>query len=287
MHLRFLVDESGAVTSVDTLEAFPQGVFEKSAIQAVKRWQYQPGDKKHLVRVKLDYTLDDGYINAVQLTKLIEQENLWQYAVAGVPNYQQVLGTLLSLAAHYSEHYFVEDKAVKVTAELPDLAVFASQKTPKIEIEQFSGWATVTLDEQGVITKVSKRHLYPDSPDIDLIGMQASKKGTAGEYYITRLSDKLSGKINVRHVAKVAATLTPHFWWEMAARNGDQRAQQIMAANDSRWERYLLSKQDPVVMAWAGSRMILEGDRQQGMNLLEQAIALNYPQAREMKKQLM
>ena len=60
-----------------------------------------------------------------------------------------------------------------------------------------------------------------------------------------------------------------------------------MAANDSRWERYLLSKKDPVVMAWTGSRMILEGNRKQGMALLEQAIALNYPQAREMKKQLM
>lgn len=287
VNLRFLVDESGAVTSIDTLDAFPQGVFESSAIQAVKRWQYQPSDKKHLVRVKLDYTLDNKHIDAVQLTNLIKKEKLWQYAIAGVPNYQEILGSLLGLASSYSQHYFVEDETAQITTELPDLSVFASKNTPKVKIEEFSGWATITLNEQGVVTEVSERHLYPDSSDINLIGLQVSKKGTAGEYRITRASDKLSANIDVKHVTKVAATLTPHFWWESAARNGDQRAQQIMAANDSRWERYLLAKQDPVVMAWVGSRMILEGDRQQGMDLLEQAIALNYPQAREMKKQLM
>ncbi|WP_019677196.1 energy transducer TonB [Arsukibacterium perlucidum] len=286
VNVRFLVDESGSVTSIDTLDAFPQGVFEKSAIRAIKRWKYQPSDKKHLVRVKLDFTLD-GYVDAIQLTKLIEKEKLWQYAVAGVPNYQEALGTLLELAASYSQHYFVEDKTAKVTAELPDLSVFASKKTPGIEIEQFSGWATIKLNEQGIITGVSSHKLYPDSQNIDLVGLQVSKEGAAGEYRITRLSDKLSANINVEHVIKVASSLTPYFWWELAARNGDQRAQQIMAANDSRWERYLLSKNDPVVLAWTGSRMILEGNRKQGMALLEQAIALNYPQAREMKKQLM
>ncbi|SNY59749.1 TonB family C-terminal domain-containing protein [Arsukibacterium tuosuense] len=287
VNLRFLVDESGSVTSVDTLDAFPQGVFEKSAINAVKRWKYQPGDKKHLVRVKLDYTLGDGYIDAPQLTKLIKKENLWHYAVAGVPNYQEVLGTLLSLASSYSQHYFVEDETAKVSAELPDLSFFASKKTPNVKIEQFSGWATITLNERGIITEVSNRHFYPDSQNIDLLGLQVSKGGSAGEYRINRLSDKLSADINVRHVIKVVPSLTPYFWWELAARNGDQRAQQIMAANDPRWERYLLSKKDPVVMAWAGSRMILEGDRQQGMDLLEHAIALRYPQAKELKKQLM
>lgn len=286
VNLRFLVDESGSVTSVDTLDAFPQGVFEKSAIQAVKRWKYQPGDKKQLVRVKLDYTLD-GYVDVVQLTNLIEKEKLWQYAIAGVPNYQEALGTLLHLASSYSQNYYREDDTLELTANLPDLSVLTNKKVPRVKIEQFSGWATIILNEQGVITDVSRRRLYQDSADIDLIGLQVSDEGTAGEYYITRLSDKLSANIDVKQVIKVASSLTSHFWWEQAARNGDKRAQQIMAANDTRWERYLLSKKDPVVMAWAGSRMILEGDRQQGMDLLEHAVALNYPQAKELKKQFM
>lgn len=286
VNLRFLVDESGAVTSVDTLDAFPQGVFEKSAIRAVKRWQYQPGDKKHLVRVKLDYTLD-GYVDAVQLTKLIEKEKLWQYAVAGAPTYQEALGTLLELASSYSQHYFVDDKTAKLTADLPDFAVFSSKKIPKVNIEQFSGWASITLNEQGVITNVSQRHLYADSVDMDLVGLQVSKQSIAGEYRISRLSDKLSVNIEVKHLIRVASTLTPNFWWELAARNGDKRAQHIMAANDSSWERYLLSKNDPVVMAWSGSKLILDGYRKEGLALLDQAIALHYPQAKELKKQFM
>jgi hypothetical protein len=40
-------------------------------------------------------------------------------------------------------------------------------------------------------------------------------------------------------------------------------------------------------MAWAGTRLILEGQREQGLQLLEQAIAKNYEPASEMKKQFM
>jgi hypothetical protein len=60
-----------------------------------------------------------------------------------------------------------------------------------------------------------------------------------------------------------------------------------MAAYDTRWEQYLLEQQDAEVMAWAGSRLILEGQRQQGLALLDAAIAKSYPLAEELKKQLM
>ena len=62
------------------------------------------------------------------------------------------------------------------------------------------------------------------------------------------------------------------FWWEQAAKNGNLEAQRVMAAHNTQWENYLLSQQDGEVMAWAGTRLILEGQREQGMQLLEQAI---------------
>ena len=77
------------------------------------------------------------------------------------------------------------------------------------------------------------------------------------------------------------------FWLEQAAKNGNLEAQRVMAASDSRWENYLLSQQDGEVMAWAGTRLILDGQREQGMQLLEQAIAKNYAPAKEMKQQFM
>ena len=60
-----------------------------------------------------------------------------------------------------------------------------------------------------------------------------------------------------------------------------------MAAYDKQWENYLLARQDEEVMAWTGTRLILEGQRELGMQLLEQAIAKNYQPAKDMKQQFM
>ena len=74
---------------------------------------------------------------------------------------------------------------------------------------------------------------------------------------------------------------------EQAAKNGNPDAQRVMAAYDPQWESYLLSLHDAEVMAWTGTRMILDGQREQGMALLEQAIAKNYTPAKEIKQQFM
>ena len=75
------------------------------------------------------------------------------------------------------------------------------------------------------------------------------------------------------------------FWWEQAAKNGNLDAQRVMAAYDPQWESYLLTQQDAEVMAWAGTRMMLEGQHEQGMQFLEQAIAKHYEPAEMLKKQ--
>ena len=60
-----------------------------------------------------------------------------------------------------------------------------------------------------------------------------------------------------------------------------------MAAYDKQWEQYLLNQKDAEVMAWAGTRLMLEGQHEQGLALLELAIAKNYAPAKELKQQFM
>lgn len=43
--VRFLVDTTGTVRSVEILKAVPSGIFEDSVRKAVRRWKFQPGRK--------------------------------------------------------------------------------------------------------------------------------------------------------------------------------------------------------------------------------------------------
>ncbi len=41
--LRFIVDEHGRTSGLQVLRSEPQGVFEESALQAVRNWRFSPG----------------------------------------------------------------------------------------------------------------------------------------------------------------------------------------------------------------------------------------------------
>ena len=62
--LSFSIDESGAVTDVQVLQAEPRGVFDREATRALRRWKYQPQviDGKAIrqtnLQVVLDFNLD-------------------------------------------------------------------------------------------------------------------------------------------------------------------------------------------------------------------------------------
>ncbi|GAB2921610.1 energy transducer TonB [Rheinheimera gaetbuli] len=64
--LGFSIDESGAVTDVEVLEAEPARTFNKEAIAALKRWKYQPkrldgvAIKQTGLQVQLDFSLDNN-----------------------------------------------------------------------------------------------------------------------------------------------------------------------------------------------------------------------------------
>lgn len=284
--LRFLVDEAGQVTAIDTLDAYPEKVFNKSAIRAVKQWQYEATGAKHMFKVRLDYSLGDGITKVSGIEKLEQKHQLWQFAMAGAPQYQFVLGSLLSLLEIQSHNGFWFDPDLPLSAQ-PDFSIYENRAHLKADLEGFWGYAVVRVNQQGVITEQLRTEFDSKNTMKSLIGQKLEGKVEADVYRIYRHADQRSRSAYIVPSVNAPASMSAMFWLEQAAKNGNLEAQRVMAASDSRWENYLLSQQDGEVMAWAGTRLILEGQREQGMQLLEQAIAKNYAPAKEMKQQFM
>ncbi|KGJ89435.1 energy transducer TonB [Thalassotalea sp. ND16A] len=60
--LSFTIEKNGKVSEVFAEEAYPKGIFEKSAINAVKKWKYAQIDQKEKqVKVKLKFGAIDTY----------------------------------------------------------------------------------------------------------------------------------------------------------------------------------------------------------------------------------
>ena len=284
--LRFLVDEEGKVTAIDTLDAYPEKVFNKSSIKAVKRWQYQATGSKHLMDVRLDYSLSNGGINVSALEKITLDNNLWRYALAGAPQYQFVLGTLLSLMEIQSQNGFWFDPDLPLSAE-PDFTIYKNRAHLTADLDGFWGYAVVRVDKEGIITEELRTIFEPKNQLTSLLGLKLEGQVEAEVYRIYKHSTVSRSKLRIVPSIPTSRSMSGRFWWEQAAKNGNLDAQRVMAAYDKQWEQYLVNQQDAEVMAWTGTRLILEGQREQGMQLLDQAIAQNYQPAKEMKQQFM
>jgi TonB family protein len=283
--VRFLVDENGKVSAVDTMDAFPERTFEKATVQAVKKWRYEPTGQKHVQRVRMDYSIG-GDIKIAGFDNIINKLELWPYAIAGSPSHQMVLGTVLSLAQVQGENKLEFDTDLPLLSE-PDYSIYkkTTQLTP--EFDHFWGQAIVKVAENGVITEQISADFAPENKLETLVGQRFKGNIIAGKYSILRLNRSYMRNYEVTPVLTVSSAMSGKFWWEQAAKNGNIEAQRIMAAYDEQWENYLLSKDDAEVMAWTGTRLILEGQRERGLQLLEQSIAKNYKPAAELKKQFM
>ncbi|WP_372626823.1 TonB family protein [Arsukibacterium sp.] len=285
VNLRFLVDEQGQVTAVDTLDAYPETVFEKASIRAVKRWRYQPSGQKHLMSVRLSYSLSGGVkVSAVE--KTVAEHNLWNFAVAGSSQHQLVLGMLLSLIEIQSGNGFWYNPELPLATEA-DFSIYEKRAELKPDFDGFWGYAVVRVAKDGTITEQIKTKFEPRSEITNLVGLKLKGNVESEVYRLNRRSDISSKSVSAQASVEVSRAMSGMFWWEQAAKNGNKDAQRIMAASDQQWEAYLLSQNDAEVMAWTGTRLILEGQREQGLALLDQAIAKNYKPATEMKKQFM
>lgn len=281
--VRLLVNEQGEVTAVDTLDAYPEHTFEQATVRAVKRWRYEPSDKKHLLHVRLDYALHGGVqVSAVE--RVMEKHKLWQYAVAGAPQYQFALGTLLSLIDVQSANSFWYDPELPLAAQ-PDFSIYKDRASLKVDFNGFWGSAVVRVAKDGTITEQISAQLEEKSEITDLTGFKLRGKVETEVYRIARVSVDGVSKVVAMPSIRTSRSMSGIFWWEQAAKNGNLDAQRVMAAYDPQWENYLLGQQDAEVMAWAGTRLMLEGQHEQGMQFLEQAIAKHYEPAEMLKKQ--
>ncbi|WP_333606839.1 TonB family protein [Arsukibacterium sp.] len=283
--MRFLVDEQGKVQAIDVVDAYPAKTFDRESIRAVKRWQYEATGKKHLLSVRLDYSLE-GAVSVNSAQALIDKHQLWQGSLLGSPQHQLLLGSVLRLMDVQSRVELYIDKSLPIDGHL-NLAVFKPFSTVKADFDGFFGRALVRVAEDGRIIEQLSADFAPESDITTLLGLTLSGKIETDVYRLSRGVDQRSRSIYVRPSLSVPASLSAHYWWDSAAKNGSKEAQRIMAAYDERWEQYLLDQQDAEVMAWVGSRLMLEGQRNEGLALLDAAIAKQYRPALELKKQLM
>lgn len=283
--VRILISEDGSVQAADVVDTYPKNTFERNTLRAVKRWQYEPSDKKHVKIVHMNFTVPNHLLSR-EVEKQIKQNLLWEGALMGSPNHQYLLGSILNLNhIHSGVHLIVQEKQ-PAPAEL-NLDSFKHNDGVRARIDGFVGTALVRVAPDGRILEQVKANFAPQSEVTDLVGLTLSGDIQTEQYFLSKLPGIARKAVDVRPAVAVPRELSANYWWDQAAKNGNHEAQRTIAAYDRRWESYLLEQQDPVVMAWTGTKMILEGEREKGMALLDAAIAKKYEPAAELKKHLM
>lgn len=283
VNIRYVVDEQGAVIAVDTLDSFPENVFEKEAMAAVKQWRYQPTGKKQLGSVKITFTM--GPLEQKSLERWLKKYKVWAYAAAGSPQHQEALGSLLHLVQNNSAVGLESDEQAVFNANKLPAALFSSKSSsPSTTIEDFHGYAKVEVNDDGIVTKIleAKYQRTKSAADI-LLNKPLPYANKPGVY---SLNSQLDQKVTINKWVPASPLYQYMYWWKIAAKNGDLRAQRFLAASDKQWENYLLAKDDPQVQTWVGARMLLDGDAANGRALLAKAQQQNYPLALELKDTL-
>lgn len=282
--MRLLVNEQGDVEAVDVLNAFPKGLFEREAIRALKRWKYEPGERKFIGRVLLNFSI--GEIDQRKIQRIFTEFNLWQYAALGSPMHQNALANVLELARNQSAQTQFVDKSLP-----PALGPFSADfvKQAKIITDDlilppgFENDAFVTLDANGRVTEVhdnDEKRLATLSAS--LVGHQlTTDKIDAGFYKLFSQYRKKGPRLLTAQ--RIPQTYNEDYWLDLAARGGNLDAQRALASSRANWEFYLLEQGDPVVQSWAGTRLILDGKKAEGEKLLDAAIAKGHNTAKELK----
>lgn len=279
VNIRYVVDEQGVVIAVDSLDSFPENVFETEAMAAVKQWRYQPTGKKQLGSVKMTFSI--GPLQQRSLEKWLKKYRIWAYAAAGSPQHQEALGSLLHLVHNNSTVGLENDDRVAFNANKLPAALFSqSANIPSIRLEHFHGYAKVEVNDDGIVTKILEaRYQKAKSAEELLLNKPLPNTLKAGIYSLHR---RLDEEVSIHKYVAANPLYQYQYWWKTAAKNGDLRAQRFLAATDKQWEDYLLSKDDPQVQTWVGARMLLDGDTTNGKALLTKARAQNYPLAQEL-----
>lgn len=284
---RFLIDEKGQVQGIEIVNEYPKGTFDKATKNALSDWQYQATGQKHIGRVSLSYTLEGLELSKPRIDNLVKEHKLFDYAVAGSPDHQYLLGSLLRFLNSNSFALVEADLNQSVTSEF-DLPkeLFTQNYLAPTSLPGFKGNAKVTTDEKGkVIAVLESKPLSKAEVEVLLLGQTLHDKVKAGQYSITAVAND-KAKVYISKVLKVPPYYSSDFWLLTAAKNGHKEAQRLMAARSDEWENYMLQQNDAQVQTWAGVNKILKGEQEQGQLLLEKAIAQQYELAAEIKAAL-
>jgi len=284
---RFLIDEKGQVQGIEIVNEYPKGTFDKATKNALTNWKYQATGQKHIGRVSLSYTLDGLELSKTRIDNLVKEHKLFDYAVAGSPDHQYLLGSLLRLLNSNTLARVEEDPNQTVTSEfdLPKELFTQNHLAPK-PLVGFKGSAKVTTDDNGkVIAVLESEPLSTSEVEALLLGQTLHAKAKAGQYSVNAIA-KDNTKVYISKVLKVPPYYSSDYWLLTAAKNGHLEAQRLMAARSDEWENYMLQQNDAQVQTWAGVTKILKGEQEQGQLLLEKAIAQQYEVAEEIKAAL-
>lgn len=285
--MRLLVNEQGDVEAVDVLNAFPKGLFEREAIRALKRWKYEAGNNKFISRVMLTFSLGD--IDHQKVERIFSEYQMWQYAALGSPMHQNALANILDLARSKSAMTQFVDKSLPpalgpITADFVKNGKVVSKELQLPE--GFKDHTFVTLDAQAVVQAVHDNNAERQAKIAAvLLGKRlTTEQVTAGFYKLQNQDGNKSPRL--LSAQRIPQTYSDDYWLEQAARGGNLEAQRALAALRPEWELYLLEQQDPVVQSWAGTALILNGQKVAGEKLLDAAIAKGHATAKELKAAL-
>ena len=280
--VRFLVDKDGSVPVVDVIDSYPSGNYERSTLRTLKRWKFEPTGQQHLLSTQLNFWVP-GSLRAREVEHLLTRDNIWDYAALGGSGYQEYVGSILHLIHIASGKQTYVDESLPDEREAPDFTELLRPRTLTFRHRQFLGYTLVHVDEHGVIDAVLADHALEAPDTADLIG-QRIRGANAGRYSISRPSRRDS--ILVQKLHPIPRQHTADFWWGEAAKNGNLKAQRILANQRIDWQFYLLQQQDLASMAWHGVRLTLDGEREQGLALLRQAAEQGYRVAEELLRVL-
>lgn len=284
---QILINADGSVKAVTIVDEYPRNTFSRAVSRAAQQWEYEPGDEPTLTIVRFDFGFSNGFEPA-RVNRFVEQYQLWSGAWQESAEHQHVLSVFFQLLNVQSAAHFRVNNDLP---EAPDVIDFEKLKgIPELTFRhpQFEGHAFVELDQRGEIIQVLSSNEAAASWTDELVGMRVRGRGVEpGEYRIYRAPGLSSNNlISVQQVIEVPPAFRENHWRQRAARNGSKEAQRRLASYNPFWEQYLIAQGDAEVMAWAGARMFLNGQQQDGIALLQQSLERDYETASDMLEAL-
>ncbi|MDP4535721.1 energy transducer TonB [Alkalimonas collagenimarina] len=277
--IRYLVDKDGSVPVVDVIDSYPAGIYERDTLRALRRWKFEPTGKQHLVSTQLNFWVP-GSLRSREAQQFLERDQIWDYAALGISAYQEYIGSVLHLVHIASGKHTFIDESLPDEWDLPDFTELLGSRSLSFRYRSFLGYTLVQV-EDGVIQAVLADHAL-EAPDAsELIGKRI-RGATSGHYTISRPSRRDSILVQKRY--PVPRQHTAGYWWSEAAKNGNAKAQRILANQRVDWQFYLLQQNEVTSMAWHGVRLTLDGESEQGLALIERAADQGYGVAEELLK---